>query len=230
MNFDWFAPHYVWLEPLLAGRVLQDARALVIGRLDGCKRVLILGDGPGQSLERVLRQWPDAQITTVDASGPMLAVARRRVRKIPGAASRITWVHAALPAPIPVPTDKFDAVITSCFLDCFDPVTLRRIISDVAEMCSPEAAWLLIDFALPAHGWRRVRAQIAHRLMYGFFHVFTGISARRWTDPGDDLRCAGFERLVRHDLQHGLVESAYWKRVAPDSALKAAARPLEMSA
>lgn len=230
MSFDRLAPHYGWLEPLLAGRVLQRARAAWLPQLSGRRRVLVLGDGPGQALELALHILPDAEFTYVDASRAMLEIARRRIAAAAGPerADRVMWVQAELPGWLPAADAGFDAVITSCFLDCFPPAELTDVITGVAHACTADAAWIVVDFALPARGWRRWRARFAHGLMYPFFRIATGIHARRLTDPAADLRAAGFARKSRREYQFGLVVADYWERVRVASALKAPRPTMEM--
>ena len=48
MSFDALAPHYDWMEALLAGRRLERARAAQLDALAGRRRVLSAGEGHGR--------------------------------------------------------------------------------------------------------------------------------------------------------------------------------------
>lgn len=227
MSFDRLAHHYGWLERLLAGHVLQTARRAHLEYLRGCKRLLVLGNGPGLELVEALRVVPEADVTCVDASRRMLDVARRRTLR-ESDTGRIRWIHASLPGWLPNPDAGYDAVITSCFLDCFSAAELGRVIGGVDRACQPGARWLVIDFAVPAKGWRRTWARAVHKLMYATFRLVTHLPARRWTDPAPGLEALGWRCRASATWQHGLVRSDCWERVAPDSRLKAPPSTPEM--
>lgn len=204
MSFDPLAPHYRWMEPLLAGRVLQRARTAHLGRLQSARRVLLVGEGPGRFLAAALRAAPAARFTCVDASVAMLRIAAANTADT----SRVDFVHASLPAWRPPAV--YDAVVTHCFLDCFPPDTLAAVVRLLAAATAPGAVWLVTDFSIPPAGWRRWRARAVHALMYAFFRVATRLPARRWTDPDPLLRAAGFELAARETFQHGLLRADAW--------------------
>src|SRR5690349_9347963 len=72
MSFDVLAPHYRWMEFVLAGEKLQRCRTAFLDSTGGAKNILILGEGNGRFLLECRRKFPDGQITCVDASARML--------------------------------------------------------------------------------------------------------------------------------------------------------------
>lgn len=208
MNFDRLAPHYDWLEALTAGRRLERARTAWLDALPPRGRILSVGEGHGRFAAACAARWPQAELTCVEPSPRMLARARRRVG--PASAARIRWHLAELAAW--APHGSYDAVVTCFFLDCFPPEELAAAITRLAACAAPGAVWLVVDFAVPARGWRRWRARAVHALMYAFFRVATGLPARRWTKPDPLLRAQGFALAGRREFEHGLLRADLWRR------------------
>ncbi len=208
MSFDTLAPHYTWMERLLAGPRLQRARVAHLGALAGCRRILIAGVGHGHLLHACAQRFPAAEIVSVDASARMLAHAQRRTAPV---AARLAFVHATLPAWQP-PAHAFDAIATPFFLDCFPPAELAAVIATLAAAARPRARWLVSDFSIPTAGWRRRRAQAIHAAMYAFFRPVTGIRARRVTPPDPLLRAHRFRLAARRTFELGLLQSDLWTR------------------
>ena len=78
-TFDRLAGIYRGLERLAFGRDLERARFCWLERLSACRSMLILGEGDGRCLERLVRVAPVAHIHCVDASAAMLTRAARRI-------------------------------------------------------------------------------------------------------------------------------------------------------
>ena len=77
MSFDRLAPHYRWMECVLAGSKLQRCRTAFIDNVSVARRALLLGEGNGRFLVELFRARPDIHVTCVDASSAMLARALR---------------------------------------------------------------------------------------------------------------------------------------------------------
>jgi ubiquinone/menaquinone biosynthesis C-methylase UbiE len=211
MSFDRLAPHYTWMERVLAGPRLQRCRIAWLESLVGCERILIVGVGHGHFLRRCAQRFPRARITAVDASVGMLQHARRGAEGAGLAMERLEFVHAALPAWQPAP-GAFDAIVTHFFLDCFSPEELTQVVNVLARAARPEARWLLADFAVPERGWRRGRARVMHAMMYAFFRTVTKIHARCVTEPAPYLEQRGFTLVGRKSSEWGLLRTDCWRR------------------
>ena len=117
MSFDLLAPHYRWMEAVLAGDKLQKCRIHWLDSVRHCRRALLVGEGNGRFLEVCAERLPDAQFTVVDASPKMLREAEMRWRNA-GGDNRATFIHATLPG-LKL-SRSFDLVVTNCFFDCFN--------------------------------------------------------------------------------------------------------------
>lgn len=208
MSFELLAPHYSWMETMLAGSRLQRCRVAWLDQLTGCDRILIAGVGHGHFLRALTRRFPQSRITSMDASAGMLARARRRAGTRAG---RLEYVRASLPEWQP-DASTYDAIVTHFFLDCFSPEQLSDVVDALAKAAKPSARWLISDFAVPAQGWRRQRARAIHAAMYAFFRPIAGIRARRVTPPDGLLRGHGFELVHRTSHELGLLQSDFWSR------------------
>jgi ubiquinone/menaquinone biosynthesis C-methylase UbiE len=208
MNFDRLAPHYDWLEALTAGSKLQRMRTAWLEELQECRRILSVGEGHGRFAAACSERFPNAELTCVEASPRMLARAQRRAGH---RAAAIRWERADVLEWTP-PREKFDAIATCFFLDCFPPATLESVIAKLADCTAPGARWLVADFAVPAHGFARHRARAIHALMYSFFRVAVGLPARALTPPDDLLRVHGFRLAGRRESNWGLLRTDLWQR------------------
>ncbi|WP_175414746.1 class I SAM-dependent methyltransferase [Nibricoccus aquaticus] len=219
MSFDRLAPHYRWMEAVLAGRVLQQARTRWLDALRERRRVLIVGEGPGRTLEVMRRRWSRQRVTVVEASAGMIAAAQRRLARQGLSSEGIEWVHADVRSWLGERERtveggaEFDAVITPFVLDCFGAAELAGVVAGIAGQVSDGGCWLLTDFCLPPSGLRRLRGRLVHRLMYSFFRAAVKLEASRLTPPDEALVAAGFELEGRDLFNAGLVHSDLWRRM-----------------
>jgi ubiquinone/menaquinone biosynthesis C-methylase UbiE len=97
-------------------------------------------------LLRLARATPEARITAVDGSGPMLRLARQAVTAA-GLEARIHLVEACLPA-MPFGARTFDTVLSKDLLHHLaDP---RALWDEVARLGRPGAAVCVMDLVRPA--------------------------------------------------------------------------------
>lgn len=206
MSFDRLAPHYDWMEALLAGGKLQRARTAWLEKLSGCRRILSVGEGHGRFAAACAARFPDAQLTLLDASAAMLARARQHIPPH----ARVQWIASDLAAW--QPRERYDAIVTCFFLDCFPSAELATAIARLAAAADDNALWLVSDFAVPERGLVRWRARAIHAAMYGFFRVATRLPGRRLTPPDDLLAAHGFSLQGRRESEWGLIRADCWQR------------------
>jgi ubiquinone/menaquinone biosynthesis C-methylase UbiE len=217
MGFDRLAPHYEWMERVLAGGKLQRMRMAWLSELYG-DRVLLAGEGHGRFLVPLSQHLPEARITCLDASAGMLAVARRRLERLhPAALERVEWIQADLPAP---GLGEFDLIVTNFFLDCFDGAQLADVMDCLAAACAPGGHWLVCDFAVPSHPVARVAAEAALGLMYCFFRVVTRLPARSLESPFPLMEARGFQQTRIREELFGFLTSQLWRRLLRSATTK----------
>lgn len=211
MSFDGLARHYRWLELVLAGGVLQRCRTAFLDRTRRAESVLLLGEGNGRFLCPFLQANPAARVVCVEQSAQMIREARRALLRSGIHPERVAFVHQDVLHWEP-PAQEFDLIVTHFFLDCFTREQLRFLVPRIAGAGRSGCIWLWADFQLPPAGFLRLRARVAHKLMYAFFRVATNLPARRLTPPAPFLAEAGFERAAGITAQFGLIRSDCWLR------------------
>jgi ubiquinone/menaquinone biosynthesis C-methylase UbiE len=211
MSFDRLAPHYRWLEWVLAGRKLQRCRTAFLDEIGRADATLLVGEGNGRFLGELLKRPVQGPVTCIDKSARMLDCARARLRKQGLCTDAITFIQADILEWSP-PRRRFDLIVTDFFLDCFQPRQLESVVSSLSDSAKPQARWLLADFQLPDGGWQKVRAAWILALMYWFFRWTTHLPARYLASPDALLAKSGFILQQRRRFEWGLLYSDLWIR------------------
>lgn len=202
-NFDRLARSYRLLEYLAFGRDLERARFSLLPHLEECRRVLVLGEGDGRCLERLIAIAPDARIDCLDISPAMLARAEERLKDTH---HHVVFRQADILTE-ELPSQHYDAVVTCFFLDCFTHDQAQFVVSRIAESLIPGALWLWSDFVLPPKGLSRCRAKIWLSILYPFFRWQTGLQTSTLPPSEQLITTAGFRISDQCTYQWGLVHS-----------------------
>jgi SAM-dependent methyltransferase len=205
-NFDPVARIYRFAEYLALGPLLQRTRTHFLPELSPRHRALVLGDGDGRFLARLLARQPNLLATAVDTSANMLHLLRRRCQPY---ADRLETLQAsALTTP---PRPGTDLIVTHFFLDCLTQPEVQTLTSQIAAHTAPGTLWLLSDFAIPRRSILGPLAALYIRFLYLAFRVLTGLRVTHLPDPQTALASAGFARLARHELLYGILYTEIWQ-------------------
>lgn len=104
-------------------------------------RILEVGCGTGTNLLHLGKAFPRAHLWGLDLSANMLAVARRKLRKL---TQRLNLLEAAYDQPVAADT-KFDLVVFSYALSMFGPGYEKAIMSASLDL-TPHGAIAVVDF------------------------------------------------------------------------------------
>jgi len=105
-----------------------------------------IGCGPGDVMIRLARALPDLHITAIDASAPMIALARGAVMT-EGASDRIELVQGYVPG-VALQAHSFDAVLSKDLLHHVpDPSVLWK---EIARLARPRAVIYVMDLVRPS--------------------------------------------------------------------------------
>lgn len=219
MSFDILAPHYRWMEFLLAGEKLQRCRTAFLDELPVVRDVLLLGEGHGRCLVECCRRFPNARITCVDRSEQMLVQARRQLTRHNLDTANVEFVHADVLHWTPI-GETHDLIVTNFFLDCFRADQLEQIIARIAATTTPQANWLIADFHVPSAGLRRIRSQLILWTMYAFFRTVARLPAHDLIAPGIFMEGVGFGLHRRIEFEWGLLHGDWWTRRSFNSSLQ----------
>ncbi|HVV44723.1 MAG TPA: class I SAM-dependent methyltransferase, partial [Bryobacteraceae bacterium] len=201
------APWYRWIEYAALGRALERRRFAFLRRLAGARRVLILGEGDGRTVSRLLKIAPRAEFDVVEVSPEMIGLARMRVHDSPrvhfeqGDARSHHWAAGI-----------YDGLVTNFFLDCFTEEELAPLAGKLANALAPDGIWIVAEFAIPLRGWRRFHARMWIWTMYRFFGITTGLRAQRLPAIERLMREAGMMRVEQQSERAGLMVSEVWRR------------------
>lgn len=216
MNADGIAASYRWLEYAAFGQELERARLDYLDRARDARRVLILGEGDGRFLARLLEANRRAQVDVVESSGRMIELARGRVPESDRARVEFHLLNAAADPLPPGPFEHapFDVVVTHFFLDILTPCEAEAAVSKAGAALSPGGTWLLSEFQAPRAPIARLHARAWLLAMYSFFTIATGLEASRLPDYRKMLERSGLQETEHRERRWGLIRSQVWRKTA----------------
>jgi cyclopropane fatty-acyl-phospholipid synthase-like methyltransferase len=205
-NFDRIARPYRWLEYLSFGPMLERSRFCRIPQLAYARRALVLGDGDGRFLARLLACDPLLHADVVDQSPAMLRILQSRADSV-HARDRIQ-IHLT-DARTFTPTGTYDLVVAHFFLDCFTTDEVQSLAENIRPHLSPDAIWLISEFAIP-DGIASLPAKSIVSALYIAFRLITGLRTRTLPDHTTALTSSGFLLQDRRLILFGLLVSELW--------------------
>jgi SAM-dependent methyltransferase len=208
-NFDRIARPYRWLEYLTLGRALERCRLHFLSQLTGCSHALVLGDGDGRFLARLLAANPSTTAAAVDTSAAMLTLLSNRCAFASG---HVITHHAdALTFALnPQPnSQQYDLIVTHFFLDCLTQPQVDALAHAIAPQLAAPALWLVSDFRIPP-GPMQIPARILVRGLYLSFRLLTGLRPTRLPNHAASLTNVGFTRIAHHHSLFGILTTELW--------------------
>lgn len=204
-NFDRVARPYRWLEYLTFGPALQRCRTHFLPQLADRRAALVLGDGDGRFLARLLATNHTLEADAVDTSAAML---RELTRRTSSASPRVR-AHRADALCFASPRN-YDLIVTHFFLDCLTQAEVESLAHRLALQSSQNAFWLVSDFRIPTSPMHwPARALI--RLLYIAFRFLTGLRTTALPNYAAALTGAGFTLHSAHHSLGGLLTSEMWE-------------------
>jgi ubiquinone/menaquinone biosynthesis C-methylase UbiE len=199
VNCDPIARWYRWLEYFGFGRALERRRFAFLAEAIDARRILILGEGDGRFLAKLVQENRSAVIDCADLSGKMLELARARA-----GTDRITYHHADA-LTLPLPEAEYDLIVTHFFLDCLEDGDAAALVSKIAGATLPGAQWIVSEFREPS-AW----AGAIVGMLYFFFRITTGLRARTLIDHRGLLLRHGLVLMREENGRFGLLASELW--------------------
>jgi ubiquinone/menaquinone biosynthesis C-methylase UbiE len=209
-RFDRIARLYRTMEYLSFGPFLERCRSHHIPTVLGARSALILGDGDGRFLARLMAAAPHLQADAVDASSAMLHLLRNRLGR-QGDLHRLTTTCADARI-FSAPSSGYDLVVTHFFLDCLTEAEAGRLISGVRPHLAPGARWLISEFQVPRSGvFHQAAARSVISGLYAAFGLLTGLTVRQIPAWRLILARNGFAPQATHSSLGGLLVSELWE-------------------
>ena len=209
MNAGRIAGSYRWLEYAAFGFTLERARFDFFLHATQARRVLILGEGDGRFLARLMDYNRHASIFVIETSARMIHLARCRLRSEQRSRVEFRQIDAVTGA---YPDGFFDLAVTHFFLDVLDSCEAAAVIAKVTSQLSPGAYWLVSEFQVPAGSFRQMHARLWLRAMYAFFAAATGLRASKLPPYRDLLVRSGLVEMQHCERRMGLIRSQLWRK------------------
>jgi SAM-dependent methyltransferase len=207
-SFDLLARPYRWLEFLTLGPALERCRFHYLPELAEARSALVLGDGDGRFLARLLRANPYLEADVIDISPAMLGMVEKRLA--PEERARVT-LHCADVRGFSLPRKSYDLVVTHFFLDCLFEAEIADMADRIQARMTPGARWIVSEFAVP----RGPAASFAGRCiiagLYRAFNVLTGLKVRSLPDYSTCLAAVGLTPTEEQSWLNGLLVSQLWQ-------------------
>jgi len=212
LHFDRLARPYRWLEYLSFGPLLQRTRTHWLRAIDDRRNALVLGDGDGRFTAVMLTEHPRMHAHAVDVSAAMLRLLRDRCKK---ESNRIVTEQADLRVWAPeADEERYDLIVTHFFLDCLTSEEVANLAERLAPAVTPEAVWLVSEFAIPPTLYGRWIGAPIVAALYRAFGLLTGLRVRSLPDHLAALQHAGWQLDAVHYHAGGLLTSQLWKHAA----------------
>lgn len=212
-HFDHLARPYRWLEYLTFGPLLARCRFHRVPELGHARHALVLGDGDGRFLARLLAANPGLRADVVDQSPAMLRLLRTRAEAL-RAAHRIRIYESDALAFRPAETADYDLVITHFFLDCFTTEQVCGLARNLRPHLAPGALWVVSEFSIP-RGPAALPAWIVVQSLYFAFRILTGLRTRVLPRYDVALAQTGLQLQHRQCFLFGLLVSETWAVISP---------------
>jgi ubiquinone/menaquinone biosynthesis C-methylase UbiE len=211
MNADRIAASYRWIEYAAFGRALELARFDFLPQASQARSVLILGEGDGRFLAKLLELNRHARVEVVESSGQMIELARSRVPAAGRGRVEFRQMDALAHR---LPAGPFDLAVSHFFLDVLTPLEAESVVGRVDALLCPGAAWLVSEFQEPRSGFRKLHARMWLAAMYKFFAISAGLRVSSLPPYRDLLQSRGFAETAHRERRWGLIRSQVWRKPA----------------
>jgi cyclopropane fatty-acyl-phospholipid synthase-like methyltransferase len=209
-NFDSVARAYRWLEYLSFGPWLSRCRTAQVADLRSSRHALVLGDGDGRFLERLLMVNPVVTADVVDSSESMLMLLERRMESRGDEVRRRVQLHHANALDWS-PIGDYDLIVSHFFLDCFYPWQLEQLFDRILPHAMPGAIWMVSEFAIPKGMFLAPVARGIIFLLYFAFGRLTGLPVRNLPDYAEAFSRRGLTLTRERRYLLGLLCSQSWR-------------------
>ncbi len=207
-NFNNLARIYRWMEMATFGPTLWHCRCYFLDEMRDRQRALVLGDGDGRFTARLLGSNSEIQVDAVDASPAMLKAFLRRA----GEHARRIEVQCDDIRLWSPKHEKYDLVVSHFFLDCLTSEEVGALAAKIQSCLTPDARWLISEFAIPDRGVGRVIARCLVKLLYFAFGSLTGLRVRQLPKHAESLARYGFIPHKQKILFFGILRAEIWLR------------------
>ena len=213
-GFDRLAPVYDLLADLaFAGRIHRSQVAF-LPELTDPERALVVGGGTGRFLEALLARSSRTVAASIDISPEMTRRTAARLASA-GLAERAELRQGSLE--LLRPEERFDLIVTHCFLDLFDEAELGDVVAALSRRLLAGGSWLFTDFDASGPGLPGLARRSVVSGLYGFFRLTCGLTVSRLPDFDRAFRSCGLETVQTQKFAAGLLRASILHRAAVEA-------------
>jgi len=174
-DFDKISRYYTFLEKFVFRNKLQEYRCCFLDLMLQAQDVLLVGEGTGSFLSKLLSFNSTVRVTVVEVSHEMANQARSKVETTDQVR---VFFHEKAVSDFHT-SQKYDFICTFFFWDCFNEKQIKRMFPHLACKLQPQGKLLNADFFENSYSGGECRIQhfFLLRILYGFFRFATGIKA-----------------------------------------------------
>jgi ubiquinone/menaquinone biosynthesis C-methylase UbiE len=209
-DFNQLARIYRWMEWLTFGPFLQRCRCSFLSSLGQRRLGLILGDGDGRFIARLIQADPIIKVDAVDVSQAMLHQLERRADS-----SRVR-IHLADIRSFQPPQPRYDLIATHFFLDCLNNDEVRNLATLLRHYVGSDARWLISEFRIPSNLCGRLIARPLISGLYFAFGLLTNLRIRELPNHREALSESGWNLMDQQQWLGGLLISELWQPTGDD--------------
>ncbi|HRP68916.1 MAG TPA: class I SAM-dependent methyltransferase [Turneriella sp.] len=206
-GFNFIAPFYDFLASFFFVGKLFKAQTYFIPQLKKARRALVLGGGTGKILTTLLKNNTAEEYHYIDIAEAMVERAQKRTRTF-AHTHCIRFTCAALEN---APLEKYDLIVTPFILDCFDDVSLEKILPRLSTALSKNGEWLFVDFNIPT-GKRRVLAHAIVKFLYFCFNLLCALDVKKLPLFEKLFAQVGFQRIHEKYFLYKLVAARVYHK------------------
>lgn len=146
--FDSIAPSYDFMNTAMSFGMHRHwlRKALGAAAVDGARDIVDLASGTGEVAFRLAELYPHANITGVDLSEGMLAVAREKLKERGGEGGRLRFIQGDC-LNLPFPDNAFDLLTIAYGVRNFED--LRKGIREFHRILRPEGKCMILELSRP---------------------------------------------------------------------------------
>lgn len=182
-NYNNAAPFYDRLSQVVFGNHLVKAQTYLLPRIPAGASVLIVGGGTGRLIRELGALKSGLQITYVELSQKMNALAAKR----DAGNNQVNFINDAIENV--ALTQVFDVVITAFFFDSLNQRILGQAFEKIDSLLKPGGTWFNTDFQVTGKWWQKPLLQT----MYLFFKVIGCADTTHLTEIGPMFSAKGYE-------------------------------------
>jgi tRNA (cmo5U34)-methyltransferase len=202
-GFNSLAPWYDVMSTVLSFNAIHRSQKWLVKQSPKSANALIIGGGTGKILMEMIQHNVAAKYCYVDISDKMIQSAQEKLNKhFPDKIDSVQFIRGSC---TDIPTDKFDLIITPCFLDCFAEDELTIVMTTLHDHLAPNGSWLFADFNIPKPKLPKLLSRFIIRLLCIFFNAICKLGVKGLPDFSERFSKLGYKKTGEKYFFGGLL-------------------------